>query len=945
MSGSNSANPSARRNRQKAFSLVAVMVVLFVASACIPARAQAPPQPMLNKRILVLHAFESQAPVFAQTDAGLSKALLAGGVPLENQFFESLDLRRNPSPAYRNALLEQLYLKYRHRQFDLIVTNYPEALDFVLNEAHTLFPDPPILALYMLAGTAPPITDAHRRIFWHSARLDIRGTLEIALKLVPTAKRVFVVSGAHMIDRLQEERARVELKPWENRLEFRYLSGLPMEATLNSLAEAPPDSLVLLLPVSADGAGKIYFSPDVAQQVSQASKAPVFGVLESSLGRGIVGGALYSFERTGTYAARLALEILRGGPPSGNVSSAFEVPAVPMFDGRELNRWNLSATAVPPGSIIINQEFTLWERYRLWIIAASFIVVVQALLIVGFMLSQTQRNRAERQLAERLRFETLLAELSARFVHLPAKDIETEIQDVQRRICEGLDLDRSTLLQVPADEPGTMRLTHIHNRSETPPTPDRMDMRDFFPWALQKVLHGETVTISTLATLPPEAARDRESLQTFGTKSFVAMPLESEGTVLGALSFAATRAERDWPEDVVNRFDMVAHVIATAVSRSRADQALRESEERLSLAADSAGVGLWILETGSGRFWVTPKTRELFGYASEDPITLERFLQSVHGDDREHVRQVVRRVVEEKGELHIEYRTVRSDGAIRWIVSRGRWRPSSSSTGADRLMGVSLDITERRDAELELGRLRRDLTHMGRTALLGELTASLAHELNQPLTAIAANADVGRQLLQAPAPPLADVIEILTDVQADAERAGEVIQRLRSLLKKDRGRFAPLDLNTIIQEVVALTRNDALIRHQPIQLALAPALPPVPGDRIQLQQVLLNLVMNGMEAMERQPAATRRLVLHTRAEDGAVRVGVRDHGPGIPPDQFASIFDSFFTTKATGMGMGLAISRSIVEAHGGKLWAENNPEGGATFWFALPAGDAGRPLP
>jgi len=218
-------------------------------------------------------------------------------------------------------------------------------------------------------------------------------------------------------------------------------------------------------------------------------------------------------------------------------------------------------------------------------------------------------------------------------------------------------------------------------------------------------------------------------------------------------------------------------------------------------------------------------------------------------------------------------------------------------------------------------------------------TASLAHELNQPLTAIASNAHVLQRLLAQRVPPLGEVNEATADIAADALRAGEVIRRLQHFLTKDAkdvDRFRALDVNLLIREVEALTRTDSIIRHHPIALALAPDLPSVRGDRIQLQQVLLNLVLNGTEAMEPQPPAARQLGIQTLAVGRAVRVGVQDQAPGIPPDKLETIFDTFFTTKPHGMGMGLAISRSIIEAHGGWIWAENNP-GGATFWFTLPA--------
>jgi two-component system sensor kinase FixL len=218
---------------------------------------------------------------------------------------------------------------------------------------------------------------------------------------------------------------------------------------------------------------------------------------------------------------------------------------------------------------------------------------------------------------------------------------------------------------------------------------------------------------------------------------------------------------------------------------------------------------------------------------------------------------------------------------------------------------------------------------------MGEMAAALAHELNQPLTAILSNAHAGERYLAQGAPPLGEIREILQDVVGDARRAGEVIQRLRSLLRKDEARLLPLDVNHVIREIAVLVRTDAILRNVLLDLELAPSLSPVRGDRVQLQQVLLNLILNGMEAVG-PSGEGRRLVVQTLQTDAAVRVAVRDQGAGIPTDQLARIFETFYTTKPNGMGMGLPISRSIVEAHGGRMWAENNPDRGATFAFTIP---------
>ena len=248
----------------------------------------------------------------------------------------------------------------------------------------------------------------------------------------------------------------------------------------------------------------------------------------------------------------------------------------------------------------------------------------------------------------------------------------------------------------------------------------------------------------------------------------------------------------------------------------------------------------------------------------------------------------------------------------------------------------------RKQTELEAQRLRQDLTHIGRVSALGELTASLAHELSQPLTAILYNAQTAERLLAADVVDPAKLREIVSDIIADDKRAGDVISRLRTLLKKGDPEFVPLDLNEIVGEVAWLMRSDAIVRNLPLILELAPDLPNVRGDRVQLQQVVLNLVLNGLEAMREPHAGQRTLVIRT-SRDGvaAVRVEVADAGPGIDAKDLDHMFEPLYTTKAEGLGMGLAIVRTIVDAHGGGLGAVNNAQGGATVHFTLPVGTEG----
>ena len=304
----------------------------------------------------------------------------------------------------------------------------------------------------------------------------------------------------------------------------------------------------------------------------------------------------------------------------------------------------------------------------------------------------------------RLEFETLLADLSSRFVNLPPAEVGHEIEEVQRRICETLGVDLSALWEGTASAEFPLTLTHFYSAQEGLLSPILgMSAGEYFPWIEQEMLAGRVVAFSSLAELPEEATTDRENMRMFGVQSNLTIPLSVGGTAtVGALGFNTTRAERDWPAVLVTRLQLVAQVFANALARRRADEALRDSEARLSLAADSAGAGMWTLDFGAGVFWATERARTLFGYTSDEPITMERFEASVHPDDRERVLGAVGRAASAGEPVNVEYRIVSPGaGGARWISSLGR--PVHDPDGhVNRLTGVSFDVTTRKLAEREL---------------------------------------------------------------------------------------------------------------------------------------------------------------------------------------------------------------------------------------------------
>ncbi|MGD9971710.1 MAG: PAS domain S-box protein [Desulfatirhabdiaceae bacterium] len=347
---------------------------------------------LTGKNVLVMHSGEANARIFLETDKGLSTTLESGGISERNLFFESLNLVWNPGPEYRKVLAEKLRLQYSHRKIDVIITMYPEALEFVMRDCKDIFPDAPIIALYLQKDIE--LTYADRTIVQHTATLDIVGTLEIALRLVPNAKRVYVVSGVHEVDRQVEAQARRDLKKWETRLDFHYLNHLPFEDMLTTVSSVPPDSILLLLVLVRDVKGVRYTVPTVAQGLSQVSAAPIFGIVDTGMGYGIVGGSLLAPGHIGSKAGELALDFLQGILPPGDAYKILKTPPVQIFDWRQLRRWDLSERALPEGSIIRNREFTIWD-FKYHIIGMMAFCLLESGLIIYLLVQRRLKKAAE----------------------------------------------------------------------------------------------------------------------------------------------------------------------------------------------------------------------------------------------------------------------------------------------------------------------------------------------------------------------------------------------------------------------------------------------------------------------------------------------------------------------------------------------------------------------
>jgi len=392
-----------------------------------------------------------------------------------------------------------------------------------------------------------------------------------------------------------------------------------------------------------------------------------------------------------------------------------------------------------------------------------------------------------------------------------------------------------------------------------------------------------------------------------------------------------------WPVVIGPTFVVLLGAMSYGLSRdviSAAQMAddLLESEERMALASEAAELGFWDWDIARDHVRGYEQWLRLFGFAPGEAISLSVVLQRIHPEDRETVEQEVQLSLKDGRDYAGEYRVVLPDGTERWISARGRLY-SEAERPPVRMLGTAMDITKHKQDDMEMSHLRLELVHLARITTMNACSGFMAHEINQPLGAILNNASAARLLL---GDGREDVSEILSDIAQDARRADNVLRRIRGMVRKCDVQMEPLQINGLIQETVGLLKPSISSNRARIYMDLKPDLATVNGDRVRLQQVLLNLAMNAMHAMAGMPVRTLRISSAMETPDRVI-VNVTDSGTGIEEVDTDAVFQPYFTTKKEGLGLGLAICRSIIEEHGGRIWAENHPDGGAVFSFSLNA--------
>lgn len=565
----------------------------------------------------------------------------------------------------------------------------------------------------------------------------------------------------------------------------------------------------------------------------------------------------------------------------------------------------------------------------------------------------TREKRTERRANHEVtrRFDDLVMKVSSTLIASPDPDIDLALKSILAEIGEHLDVDLVLLWEVYSVEMGVE--FHALGSWAVPglSLPPGVLTSDDFPWAADQILSGAVVMFSDLDELPEEAAVDRRSWEELGARANLSMPLEVSGHSVGALSLAFQRPERDWSDVPLERLRVVVDAIANALRRKSTHEELLSSEMRYRSFVKQSSDGTWCMEfeeplpldltedeavervyRQARMVEVNDAFARMYGFDDARQMGTWRLKEFLPRDST--TMDTLRAAISAGYKVaDLESRETAVDGSERIFLNNLSGEIHDGKLL--RIWGTQRDVTEQRDMERTIRSQLDELAYLARAAVLSEVTAALAHEMNQPLTAIHSNAQAARRFLRQESVDTGELGEILDDIISDNRRAAEVIRRSRALLKRKPAEPRALNPGDLVSEALNLIRNNALLMAVTLEFEATPEMPLVRVDRIQIQQVVLNLVQNAIEAMTDSP--DRVLQVRVSVADAEMaEVSFCDSGPGVSDREIERIFDSFVSTKEHGLGMGLSISRSIVEAHGGRLWAMPNDGPGLTMRFTLP---------
>ena len=882
--------------------MVALALAAFAAFVVVPGRlaAEAPEQPV---RILLLYGVSPELPDVANFTKQLRLQMRReAGRPVE--FYpEYLDFDR--FPAFGPRLVGFYADKYRHEHVDIILAIGSAALRFSTENLRSALPGVPIV--FALANDSQLAMELPSDgVTGRFSAYPYAATLDLAQRLQPDAEQVAIIGGVSRFDSVAVREAVRAVQARSRPLGIIMLRGTSYATLVSRLSRLPPRTIALWTSLRQDQAGQHFVPGELIPELSRVSAAPVYGYMSNGVGQGLVGGAFLLPEREASATAALLVGVIRRRPGERLPPPVF-APAFPMADWRQLRRWGLDENRLPPGTAVAYRTAGIWERYRVAILVSLGLIAVEAGLIALLLLERERGRRAQLAIEDQMAYEQTVAELTNDVMrHAPEEEIPA-LEDALARVSRYAGATRAMLVQYP-DGPTRPPLS--------------------ITWSADGV---------GIAATPLARGRGRVS---GGGGAELEIPLIADGVPIGALTLFRPDVRNEWSARLVGRLGAAGELIAGAMARARSARAVRAGEELNRAVLASLSTEIAILDRDGVIIRVNEAWRELGRQAGvaewRDAFIGESYLDECRRAEQDGceeagaVRRGIESVLERRMEaFRCEYQC--STPSARWCEMRVDCLDHEDG-GA---IVTHLDITERVIAERKAEETRRQVAHMGRVAMIGELAATVSHELRQPLAAIRANAESGALLLGRNPVDVEEAVQIFRDIVDEDIRAAEIIDRTRTLLRNEVPKSAEVDINDVCRQAVQMLARNAIHRQTDLTLSLDARASAVVGDPVQLQQVVLNLVLNSIEAMSTS-LDPRSVTVCTRENNEEVEISVHDTGPGLLPDVQGHLFESFYSTKEQGLGMGLVIVRSIVERHHGRVSASNGERGGAVFRVVLP---------
>ena len=650
-----------------------------------------------KKRVLVIFHAQSDLPAYPMVEQGIKQGLGAGTEFDIEYFIEYLDSDRNPDQKHNQLLSDLYHHKFSKKKIDLIITYGLLSLEFVLAHHDDVFQNIPVV-FSAIPQTNIESLSLPPEITGVLADIDYVGLLNTALEIHPETRHVAVVNGASSTDLAFEEGFRQAFEPYTKKFDFIYLTRLPFADIEEKVKNLPEQSVILFYLLTQDGNGKAFVPRQAVSILAREANAPVYGILDSYFGDGIVGGKMFSVEMVGLRAGEMALRILRGEKPS-NIPMSSQGTTINKFDWRQFKRFGIREDRLPPGSIVQFKTYSFWESYRWYIVGTFFVLLVQSGLILYLMMARRQRRRALSQLAKRLRFEKMLSALSARFVNLPPERVDPEIRRVLESIGKVFDLDRVSIFEVSENDQ-KLHLVHSYKNADIKAHLSEIPFEQL-PWARQKLFNGETLIFSDSEDLPAEAGAEKNFLRAQGIISVAAIPLSTGKKTLGLMLLTMLRHRKKWPNELIRQCRLVAEVFANALVRKQHEESLLQAEAKYRTVADFTYDWEYWANVDDTLEYVSPSCKRISGYTTRDFVdNPSLFREIIAPEDRDIWDKHYRDSRQEPKAHEIQFRIQRRDGQIRWIEHSCQ-PVTDDQGGLQGFRASNRDVTSRKLAEID----------------------------------------------------------------------------------------------------------------------------------------------------------------------------------------------------------------------------------------------------